>query len=156
MAASKLERMVEANPLLGTWKLKAYVVMTAEGEGPTPYGPSPTGYLSYSADSRMQVIAAARDRSLPIGEVPLESERAALYDTMFAYAGRYSVRGDQVIHHVEVSWNEAWTGTDQIRRFEVRGNTLTLSTRIADPISGVESYYALLWEKLAAKPQSSR
>src|SRR5580704_18911145 len=111
MAASKLERMVEANPLLGTWKLKAYVVMTAAGEGPTPYGPNPTGYLSYSADGRMQVIAAARDRTLPIGDVPLESERAALYDTMFAYAGRYSVCGDQVIHHVEVSWNEAWTGT---------------------------------------------
>ena len=49
--------MVDTNPLLGTWKLKAYVVTTAAGERATPYGENPTGYLSYSADGRMQVIA---------------------------------------------------------------------------------------------------
>jgi len=140
--------MASANPLLGTWMLKAYVVTTAAGEGPAPYGRNPTGYLIYSADGRMQVIAAAKGRIAPRAAGPPENERAALYDTMFAYAGTYSVHGDKVIHYVDVSWNQSWTGTEQIRLFEVRGNTLTLSTRIADPTSGSESHYALIWEKL--------
>jgi hypothetical protein len=156
MAASKLRRMAEANPLLGIWKLKAYVVTTAVGKGPAPYGPNPTGYLSYSADGRMQVIGAAKDRILPTGAVPSERERAALYDTMFAYAGTYRVHGGKVIHHVDVSWNETWTGTEQIRLFEVSGNTLTLSTRITDPATRMESHYALIWERLAVPPDNGR
>jgi Lipocalin-like domain len=141
--------MVDTNPLLGTWKLKAYVVTTAAGERATPYGENPTGYLSYSADGRMQVIAAAKDRIAPVCAAPTESERVALYDTMFAYAGTYSVEAGKIIHHVDVSWNETWTGTDQIRLFEVSGNTLTITTRITDPANGMETHYAVIWEKVA-------
>ena len=149
MPASKLPCIVETNPLLGTWKLKAYVVTTAAGERPTPYGENPAGYISYSADGRMQVIAAANDRIARKGTFPPEHERAALFDTMFAYAGTYSVDAGKVTHHVDISWNEIWTGTDQVRLFEVSGNTLTLTTRIADPVSGTETHYAVIWEKVA-------
>lgn len=135
------------NALLGTWRLQSYVVTTAAGERSTPYGENPTGYLSYSADGRMQVIAAANHRIVQ-GAVPPDNEKLALYDTMFAYAGRYSVEAGAVIHHVDISWNESWTGTDQIRLFEVAGNTLTLTTRIPDPASGTEVHYAVVWEKV--------
>jgi hypothetical protein len=53
MPAGKLPLMVDRNPLLGTWKLQSYVVTTAARERLTPYGESPTGYLSYTADGRM-------------------------------------------------------------------------------------------------------
>jgi hypothetical protein len=43
------------------------------------------------------------------------------------------VEGDKVIHHVDISWNEVWTGTDQIRLFEVNGDILTLETHIPGP-----------------------
>jgi hypothetical protein len=68
---------------------------------------------------------------------------------MFAYAGRYSLEGGRVIHHVDVSWNEVWTGTDQAREFELDGGTLTLSTHLTDPVSASESHYVLVWEKVA-------
>jgi hypothetical protein len=68
----------------------------------------------------MQAIGAANGRIVP-GAAPPDNERVALYDTMFAYAGTYSVDAGRVIHHVDISWNEAWTGTDQIRFFEVNG-----------------------------------
>ncbi len=97
----------------------------------------------------MQVIGAAKDRTMSAGATPPDEERAALYDTMFAYAGTYSVEANRVIHHVDVSWNEVWTGTDQTRLFEVKGNILTLRTRIADPASGTEAHYAVVWEKVA-------
>ena len=136
--------------MLGTWKLKSCVVTTAAGVRSTPYGQNPTGYLSYSADGRMQVIGAANGRIMPAGSTSTDDERAALHDTMFAYAGTYSVEAGKVIHHVDISWNEVWTGTVQIRLFEVNGNTLTLTTRFADPVSDTEAHYALVWEKVAS------
>ena len=75
-----------------------------------------------------------------------------LYDTMFAYAGRYSVETGKVIHHVDISWNQVWTGTDQVRLFEVHGTTLTLTTRIMNPTNAVETHYALVWERVAGLP----
>ena len=98
----------------------------------------------------MQVIGAANPRRVSAGPSPADNERVALYDTMFAYAGTYSVGGDKVIHRVDISWNEVWTDTDQIRSFEVNGNTLTLTTRLPDPVSGVENHYAVVWEKVAS------
>jgi hypothetical protein len=77
-----------------------------------------------------------------------ENEKVALYDSMFAYAGTYSVAGDKIIHHVDISWNESWTGTDQIRHFELSGNTLTLSTRLTDAATGTDAYYVVVWEKV--------
>jgi lipocalin-like protein len=97
----------------------------------------------------MQVIAAAKRRMIQ-GAVPPDNEKVALHDTMFAYAGTYSIVFDKVIHHVDISWNESWTGTDQIRLFDAKGNTLTLTTRIPDPASGTEVHYEVVWEKVAS------
>jgi hypothetical protein len=98
----------------------------------------------------MQVIGAAEGRAAPANRNPLESERAALQDSMFAYAGTYSVEDGKVIHHVDVSWNESWTGTDQTRQIEVSGNTLILSTRLTDPTNGTDTDYALVWDKVVS------
>jgi hypothetical protein len=136
------------NRLLGTWKLKSYVVTTAAGARSTPFGDSPTGYLSYTPDGRMQVIGAADGRMAPAGPSQSDEERALLHDTMFAYAGKYSVEPGKVVHHVDIAWNEVWTGTSQIRHAELNGDVLTLSTYISDPTNGTESHYALVWEKL--------
>jgi hypothetical protein len=37
-------------------------------------------------------------------------------------------------------------------RYDGRGaaNTLTLTTRITDPVSGSEAHYAVVWEKVAS------
>ncbi len=152
MPASKLPLMVDKKPLLGTWRLKSCVLTTAAGQRLTPYGENPTGYLSYSADGRMQAIGAASGRIVPSAPTPPENERIALHDTMFAYAGTYSVETGKVIHHVDISWNEVWTGTDQIRLFKMNGNTLTLTTHAKDPATDTEAHYALVWEKVASPP----
>ena len=145
---SKLLPMDE-NPLLGTWKLRSHVVTTPAGERLTPYGEKPKGYLTYSADGRMQVIGAADGRTAPASGSPSENERVVLYDTMFAYAGTYSLDRTKVIHHVDVSWNEVWSGTEQIRLFDVDGNILTLRTHIPDPVTGMEADYAVVWERVS-------
>ena len=134
--------------MLGTWSLKSHVVTTAAGVRSTPYGTQPAGLLSYSADGHMQVIGAAGGRTEPRDLRPPDNERLMLYDTMFAYAGTYTVGAGEVTHHVTISWNQAWTGTEQIRAFEVQGDTLTLTTRIADPGGSSETLYTLMWERV--------
>jgi Lipocalin-like domain len=136
------------NPLLGTWKLKSYVVITAAATRSTPYGENPTGYITYTADGRMHVIGAADGRIMPVDPTPPDNERVVLHDTMFAYAGTYSLEVGKVIHHIDISWNQAWTGTDQIRYFEVSGNTLALTMRVADSANDAETRYVAVWEKV--------
>ena len=42
-----------------------------------------------------------------------------------------------VTHHVDISWNESFTGGEQKRHFKLEGNRLILSTpQSPDPIDG--------------------
>jgi len=65
-------------------------------------------------------IIVDSNRKKPAGGVATASEAEALFRSMVAYSGTYSVRGYQVIHRPDASWNEAWTGTDQGARLQVR------------------------------------
>ena len=106
-----MKAVASGNPVLGTWKLKSYVVTAGTGEKSTPYGENPIGYLSYSADGRMHAIGTSRGRIVPLTPTPRDEERVALHETMFAYAGTYSLEAAKVTHHVDISWNEVWNGT---------------------------------------------
>jgi hypothetical protein len=141
--------LADTNPLLGSWKLKSYVTTRSTGERSTPFGEHPSGYLSYSADGRMQAIGTVDGRILPRDVAPTDDERAILHKTMFAYAGTYSVGPDTVTHHVDISWNQIWNGTDLVRFYKLTGNILTITTaRGKSPIDGLEGQVVLVWEKV--------
>jgi hypothetical protein len=56
---------------------------------------------------------------------------------MLAYAGTYSLNDDHLVHHSDVSWNQTWTGSDQVRFFKLNGSTLEITTPpIPDPYTG--------------------
>jgi len=38
---------------------------------------------------------------------------------MVTYTGKYRTEGNKVIQNPEVSWNQAWNGTEQTRLFEI-------------------------------------
>jgi len=140
------------NPILGTWKLKSYVREVAvTGEKINQLGEHPDGYLSYSADGRMYAIGTSDNRVKPRNVNPNDEERVKLHQTMFAFAGTYTLEGGKVIHHVDISWNEAWTGTDQIRFYKLDGNTLTITTAPnKSTYDGRESRTVLVLEKVKA------
>jgi Lipocalin-like domain len=143
------------NPVLGTWKLKSIVhELTTTGEKIHELGEHPNGYLSYSADGRMYGIATADNRLKPLAANPTDEQRVKLHQTMFAYAGTYTLEGNKVTHHVDISWNEAWTGSEQVRFFKLDGNTLTISTPpFKRPQDGREVRSVLVWEKVKAPTQ---
>ena len=142
------------NPILGTWKLKSFVrELTGTGEKINQLGEHPDGYISYSADGRMYTIATSNSRVKPRNVNPDDEERVKLHQTMFAYAGTYTLEGDKVIHHLDISWNETWTGTDQVRYYKLDGNILIIATASIKDSFGREGRSTLVWEKVEAPAQ---
>jgi len=139
------------NGLVGTWKLwSASYVMDNGQINQEPYGPHPTGFITYTADDRMMVMIAFDGRKpLSVNDpitAPVE-ERAQAFATFAAYAGRYTFTGDRVIHHVEVASIQNWVNTDQVRLVTLKGNRLSLRT-LASPIGGVSHNAELVFERI--------
>jgi len=88
-------------------------------------GPDPVGMITYSTDGRVTVLVLKRDRKAPADLIPTSNEKIALYDSMFAYAGTFTVDQEKVVHHIDMSWNQAWTGTHQIRFCNLHDGVLT-------------------------------
>jgi hypothetical protein len=53
-------------------------------------------------------------------------DKAALLDSLVAYAGSYRVEGDKLIQSIEVSWSESEKGKTRVETLELSGNRLTL------------------------------
>ncbi|HEY7243877.1 MAG TPA: lipocalin-like domain-containing protein [Xanthobacteraceae bacterium] len=136
--------------LLGTWKLVSAVSEDLEtGQKAKVYKGTPVGYITYGADGRMMTIAVDTPRQKPAGPIATAGEAEALFRSMAAYAGTYTIKGDHIIHRADVSWNETWTGTDQVRRYKFEGERLILATSPSpDAFTGKMSVRTLVWERI--------
>ena len=78
-----------------------------------------------------------------------DAHRAALHKSMLAYTGRYRVEGDEFVTTVDVSWNEAWNGTEQRRKFRLEGDMLKIETAPAPSLlfPGKVDYRQIVWER---------
>jgi hypothetical protein len=137
--------------LIGTWKLISAVREDVpSGQKTDMLGAHPTGFINYTADGHMMVVNVGGGRRKPSGPVATPSEAETLFRSLTSYAGTYTTDGNVVTHHVEVSWNEAWTGTEQKRIARFEGNRAYLSTPpSADPVTGTMSVRTMTWEKIA-------
>ena len=121
--------MSDAEQLVGRWRLVSWTAVDGEGRVAHPMGDRPDGVGVYLPDGWMAVQVAATDRPAPSGSdafaVP-EPEQARAFATYLAYAGRYAVRGDTVVHRVEMSLYPQWVGTEQVRRYRFDDGELVL------------------------------
>ena len=107
--------------LVGTWKLfSCYMEDVATDEKILAWGEHPKGYLVITPDGRWIVIQTADGRVLARDE----ADRAAAFRSMLAYSGMYRVEADKVTIKVDISWDEAWIGTEQVRQFTIEGDRL--------------------------------
>ena len=136
--------------LIGTWKLiAAEREEIASGTKTDFLGPNPIGYINYAPDGRMMVLNVGSSRRKPIGASATSQEAEALFRSMTSYGGTYAIDGNEITHRVDISWNQAWTGTEQKRLARFEGNRAYLSTPPSlDPITGVMSVRTMTWEKL--------
>jgi Lipocalin-like domain len=141
----------------GAWRLLSLEARTSTGDVSYPYGKDAAGYLLYAREGYMSVsVMQARRASFasPDGLQAPAEEKVAAFDTYSSYSGRYEVRGQKVIHQIEISLFPNWIGTEQERYFEFSEDRLTLS---APPmqIGGVELKLVAIWQRLPMK-QSER
>jgi hypothetical protein len=138
--------------ILGSWRLVSYVrEEVPSGAKSDVMGAHPTGYINYGRDGRMMVMIVGGERKKPVGAVATPEEGQALLTSMLAYAGTYTIdtQAKTVVHHIEISWDQARTGTDQVRSYRLDGKRITLTTEpSADPATGKKTVRTLVWERL--------
>ena len=144
--------MTEQNAarLIGTWKLVSAVREEVPSGAKTDlFGPDPVGFLNYAADGRMLTLIVRKERKRPTGFPVGPDDAAALFRSLMSYGGTWALSGDEVIHHVDISANELWTGTDQQRFYKFDGQRLALTTPVnPDPIDGKVSVRSMIWERV--------
>jgi hypothetical protein len=136
--------------LLGTWTLVSAVrEEIPSGAKIEMFGQNPHGFINYGPDGRMIALITRRDRKAAANGRPTPTEAEALFRSMLSYAGTFTVEGDVVTHHVDISWNQSFTGGTQKRHFKLEGDRLILSTpQSHDPIDGKLSVRYMTWQRV--------
>ena len=107
--------------IVGTWKLVSVVYEDAQTKEKTPVlGEHPRGYQIATPEGRWLALVTADERPVP----RTDEDRAKALRSMIAYSGRYRVEDGKVITKVEVAWNEAWVGGEQIRFLRFEGDDI--------------------------------
>jgi Lipocalin-like domain len=139
-----------AGPQLGTWILLSMETEDLEtGQKHNLLGVHPGGYLSYGADCRMSAILVKESREGPAALVATDPESIELYRGLIAYAGSYAIDGYKITHHIETSWNQAWTGTTQVSQFNIDGKSMYMRMGPGkSPMTGRQSSTAFIWTRV--------
>jgi len=142
-------RVIEGNDkLVGTWKLISASSTTSKGQrSDTPYGVNPSGLLTYTEDGRVSALISHGGRRL-LPPLATTEQQADAFKTFLAYAGRYAISGDKVIHSVEVSSIQSFVGKDLVRFVKFHGDQIILVTP-PTPMSGKIRTVELIWQRLA-------
>jgi hypothetical protein len=122
--------MLSRDALLGTWKLEK--VWVSDGDtvvDPAFFGENPYGVISYMPDDRMSVVITHGGRGpIPGGRAGSDADLLEAARTFVAYAGPFSIRGEEVVHHIETNSFPNDVGSDYVRHARLEGDTLQLST----------------------------
>ena len=135
---------MSAEALIGSWKLVSWQVVV-DGRPQDLFGPKPKGSLILTGGGRSMALTTAEKRT----PGDSDAQRAALHKSMLAYTGRYRIEGDEFVTLVDASWNEAWNGTEQRRKFRLEGNRLIIESAPAPSIlfPGKMDYRRIVWER---------
>lgn len=119
--------------ILGRWNIVSWLQLYDDGRRQAPLGENLEGFIRYLDDGDMVCIIANADQpGFTTGGQwnASEAERARAYSSMLAYAGKWRIDGDCVIHAVEQSLFPGWKGGDQRRQVRLEGNSLYIEARL--------------------------
>jgi hypothetical protein len=107
------------------------------------------GFLTYTGDGRVTALISYGGRK-PIssrsGTFALE-EQAEAFKTFLAYAGRYTLNGDTVIHHIEISSIQNYVDKELVRSVKFDGERIILVTP-PTLVNGKVQTVELIWQRL--------
>ena len=133
--------------LVGTWILEAASSTSSTGErDEVPYGPKPSGVLTYGADGIVTVLISYGGRKV-LSLAPSAAEEAEAFKTFFAYSGRYTLEGDQIVHRVEISSIQNYVSRELRRTIKFDGDRIVLITP-PTPMNGTIRTVELIWKRM--------
>lgn len=143
--------------LVGTWELVEWTFTVDDSRPTRPWGGNPVGRLMYTEDGRMSASLmsvgrpSAPTRTLSAAPIDIRAAAAAGY---LSYTGAYSMDGDDVLHHIELSLMPNWVGQTERRHIEwapsENGSELVLSTPPTRTDGGRTAVNRLRWRRLVA------
>jgi Lipocalin-like domain len=129
----------DRNAVVGSWKMVSYQRVLDDGVPQNGLGEHPKGVVIFTPEGRAVLLTTADGRKAAAND----ADRAELWKSMVAYTGKYRIEGNDLITSVDVSWNEEWNGTEQLRHFKIEGDQLIFTTSPApSPIYPGKTYYA--------------
>jgi hypothetical protein len=134
-----------AKHLAGSWKLSSWTIQIIGGEVTEPFGPNPKGRAVFTPDGYVTFVIVAANRKPAAND----AESAALLKTLMAYTGKFTIDGDKFTTKVDMSWNELFTGQDQVRFVKLEGDKLSLRTaeQASAVYPGKKVVGNLIWER---------
>jgi Lipocalin-like domain len=114
--------------IVGSWKQTAfYQKVVATGERRDIYGDKVLGRVIYTKEGMFCTMATAADRKQAAPAVT-EAEKPALFSSMYAYCGKYTIDGAKVSTIADTAWAPGWLTSPHDGKWEVKGKTLTVET----------------------------
>lgn len=145
-----MESKFDVGHLIGTWVLESWEFEREDGTKYYPMGQDCLGRLVYTPDGYMSGMLMKKDRrKFPTQGIFDGSvdQRAAAFNEMIAYSGRYEVGETKITHLVDVSLFPNWIGTKQERFFEWSPGRLILSTAPVSVKDGKKEIGRLIWRR---------
>jgi hypothetical protein len=141
-------------PLAGVWKLVAEETRDAQGErvlqGPNVRTPGRFGFIAYDPAGYMGVTIAWPNQPALSGRRPTPEEALLALGTYNSYWGSFAVNTSAAIvtHQTFGALSPDFSATNQVRRFTIAGNRLTLRP----PAATNGDQRALTWERVPDLP----
>jgi len=134
-----------ARQLAGSWKLTSWTIQIIGGDVTEPFGRNPKGRALITPDGYAAFVIAAENRRPAAND----AESAALLKTLMVYTGPFTIEGDKFTTRVDISWNEIFTGKDQVRFFKLEGDKLAIRTaeQASAVYPGKKVVGTLTWER---------
>jgi hypothetical protein len=137
--------------LLGTWRLVSASSKDNSGaQIEPPYGVNPDGFLTYTHDRRVTALISYGGRKpISVGAkgAALLEEQAEAFKTFLAYAGRYRLDGDKIIHSIEISSIQNYVNKELVRSVKFQRNQIVLTTP-PTMVNGKIQSIELVWERV--------
>lgn len=150
--------MTSASDIVGRWDIVSWLQLFDDGRRQAPMGEHLHGFIRYMPDGDMICMIAKKDRPnfTSGGQWNAEDrEKAAAYDSVLAYAGRYRVEGDTVIHEVETSLFPNWIGSEQRRQVRIENNELLYIEARLEQDTPQARTAQLLWRRVTREGRSA-
>lgn len=136
---------------VGVWRLSTFVMVDeVSGQSSNRFGARPDGYIIFSPDGYMSVVINAEGRT-PMSGSPdrATEEKASLFSTMTAHAGKYKVVEGQLVHRVDVAHDPKMVGADLLRSLRfLDDDTLESTLPTATTPDGKKLRGVLVWKRV--------